>query len=109
MNRHPAPPRPRHIPRTLFGPGGLTACLATTVTLVPAAQATPVPPTPSLLPLSPFATEPAQFPMWAVAAILAATIVLSVGTTLITLALEHIRRARERDRWARERDGPNGE
>jgi len=31
------------------------------------------------------------FPPWAIAAILAATVVLSVGTTLITLALQQIR------------------
>jgi hypothetical protein len=37
---------------------------------------------------------PAQFPPWAIAAILAVTIVLSVGTTLITLALQQIRGAR---------------
>jgi len=37
---------------------------------------------------------PAHFPPWAIAAILAATIVLSVGTTLITLALQQIRWAR---------------
>jgi len=43
---------------------------------------------------------PAQIPLWAIAAILAATIVLSVSTT-ITLALEQTR-------WARERDRPNG-
>jgi hypothetical protein len=37
---------------------------------------------------------PAHFPPWAIAAMLAATIVLSVATTLITLALEHTRWAR---------------
>jgi hypothetical protein len=105
MNRHPAPPQPRHIPRTLSGLGGLAVCLAASVALAPAAQATPAPPTHSLPPVPPPpppATVPAaQFPLWAIAAILAATIVLSVGTTLITLALEHTR-------WAREIDGPDG-
>ena len=97
MNRHPAPPQPHHIPRTLSGLGGLTACLATARALAPAAQATPAPPTPSLSPVPPLpspTTALAQFPLWATAAILAATIVLSVGTTLITLALEHTRSAR---------------
>jgi hypothetical protein len=37
---------------------------------------------------------PAHFPPWAIAAILAATIALSVATTLITLALEQARWAR---------------
>jgi hypothetical protein len=94
MNRHPAPAQPPRIPRTLAGLGGLAVCLATTVALAPAAQAAPAPPTPSLSPVPPLpppATAPAHFPPWTIAAILAATIVLSVGTTLITLALEHAR------------------
>jgi hypothetical protein len=36
----------------------------------------------------------AHFPLWAVIAIVAATVVLSVATTLITLSLEQLRRAR---------------
>jgi hypothetical protein len=36
----------------------------------------------------------AHFPLWAVIAIVAATVVLSVATTLITLSLDHMRRAR---------------
>jgi len=36
----------------------------------------------------------AHFPLWAVIAIVAATVVLSVATTLITLSLEQMRRAR---------------
>jgi hypothetical protein len=33
-------------------------------------------------------------PLWAVVAMMAATVVLSIATTLITLAVEHMRRAR---------------
>jgi hypothetical protein len=36
----------------------------------------------------------AHFPLWATVALVAATVVLSVATTLVTLALEHVRRAR---------------
>jgi hypothetical protein len=36
----------------------------------------------------------AHFPLWAVIAIVAATVILSVATTLITLAIEHMHRAR---------------
>jgi hypothetical protein len=36
---------------------------------------------------------PEHFPLWAIAAILAATVVPSLATTLTALALEHIRRA----------------
>ena len=97
MNRHPAPSQRHYVPRTLSGLGGLTICLATTVALAPAAWAAPTPPTPSFAPappLPPPATVPAHFPLWAIAAILAATIALSVATTLITLALERLRWAR---------------
>src|SRR6185437_15765944 len=97
MNHQPAPSQPPCIPRTLAGLGGLAVCLATTIGLPPAAAATPAPPTPSFAPappLPPPAAAPAHFPPWAIAAILAATIVLSVATTLITLALERLRWAR---------------
>ena len=50
----------------------------------------PVPPPPA--PAS--APAAAHLPLWAVVAIVAATAVLSVATTLITLSLEHRRRAR---------------
>ena len=92
MNHQPAPSQPRRIPRTLAGLGGLAVCLAAANGLAPAAWATPAPPKPSFAPVPPLpppATAPAHFPPWAIAAILAATIVLSVATTLITLALEH--------------------
>ena len=58
----------------------------------PAAWATSPPPAPSAA--LPPAAAPVHFPPWAIAAILAATVVPSVATTLITLALEHTRRAR---------------
>ena len=83
--------------RTLAGLGGLAVFLAAAIGLAPAAWATPAPPEPSFAPVPPLpppAAVPAHFPPWAIAAILAATIVLSVATTLITLALEHTRWAR---------------
>lgn len=90
------PPR-RGIPRTsrmLAALGGLAVFLAAAIGLAPAALATP-PPEPSVAtpPLAPSAAVPAHFSPWAIAAILAATSVLSAAT-LITLALEHTRRAR---------------
>ncbi|HEX7269735.1 MAG TPA: hypothetical protein VF256_20250 [Streptosporangiaceae bacterium] len=39
-------------------------------------------------------TPAAHFPLWAVVAMVAGVLVLSVATTLITLSLEHLRRAR---------------
>jgi hypothetical protein len=97
MNRQLAPSQPPRTPSTLAGPGGLAVCLTTAIGPAPAASATPAPPPPSFTlvpPLPPPATAPAHFPPWAIAAILAATIVLSVATTLITLALERLRRVR---------------
>jgi len=75
----------------------LAVCLAAEIGLARPALAAPLPPTPSFTPVPPLpppATAPAHFPPWAIAAILAATVVLSVGTTLITLALQQIRWAR---------------
>jgi len=98
MNHQPAPAQPRRIPRTLAWPGGLAVCLTAAIVLAPAAWATPAPPTPSFAPVPPLpppAAVPAHLPPWAIAAILAATIVLSVATTLITLALERLRWARQ--------------
>lgn len=97
MNHQPAPAPPRRIPKALAELGGLAVCLAVAIGLAPAAWASPAPPTPSLAPVPPLpppAAVPAHFPSWAIAAILAATIVLSVATTLITLALERLRWAR---------------
>jgi hypothetical protein len=50
----------------------------------------PVAPPPS----PPPAAAAAHFPLWAVVAMVAGVVVLSVATTLITLSLEHLRRAR---------------
>ena len=94
-------PASRGIPRTsrmLSVLGGLAVFPATAIGLAPAALAAPPPPEPSVAPppLGLPASVPAPFPPWAIAAILAATIVLSAATTLITLALDHTRRARRR-------------
>jgi hypothetical protein len=97
-----SPPRPagRSIPRTrrmITTIGGLAAFLAAAIGLAPAASATLPPPEPSVVPVPsppPLPAAPAHFPPWAVAAMVGATIVLSVATTLITLALEHLRRTR---------------
>jgi hypothetical protein len=106
MNDRPAPPQPHpaaratprtpRISRTLAAFGGLAVLLAAAIGLAPAAWATLPPPEPSVAPLPPPppAALPAHFPPWAIAAILAATIILSVATTLITLALEHTHRVR---------------
>jgi hypothetical protein len=104
MIHRPASSQPRlagrHIPgirRTLATLGGLAGFLTAAIGLAPTASATPAPPEPSFAPVPPLpppAAVPAHFPPWAIAAILAATIVLSVATTLITLALEHARWAR---------------
>jgi hypothetical protein len=97
MNHQPAPAQPCRIPRTRAGLGGLAVCLAAVIGPAPAARATPTPPTPSFAPVPPLpppAAVPAHFPPWAIVAMLAATIVLSVATTLITLAVVHIRWAR---------------
>jgi hypothetical protein len=94
MNHQPAPAQPPRIPRTLAGLGGLAVCLAAAIGLAPAAAATSAPPTPAVAPIPPPPPAPAHLPPWAIAAILAATVVLSVATTLITLALERLRWAR---------------
>ena len=95
-------PRPagRGIPRTrrtLTSLAGLAVFLTAAIGLAPAASATRLPPPGRGLappPPPPPATAAAHFPLWAVIAIVAATVVLSVATTLITLSLEHLRRAR---------------
>ena len=103
MNHRPAPsqPRPpgRGTPRTrrmITALSGLAVFLAAAIGLAPAASAVLPPPAPSapVPPPPPVTAAPAHFPLWAVVAIVAATIVLSVATTLITLALEHMHWAR---------------
>src|SRR5215467_9881677 len=103
MNHRPAlsppPPGGRGIPRTrwtLTSLTGLAVFLAPTVRLAAAApgrlspkpSGTPVPPPP------PSTAVPAHLPLWAVVAMVAGTAVLSVATTLITLAVERMRRTR---------------
>jgi hypothetical protein len=99
MNHPSAPPQRRRAAlrtprtrRTLARLGGLAVFLAAEIGLPPAAWATSRPSAPPAA--LPAAAAPAHFPLWAIAAILAATVVPSVATTLITLALEHTCRAR---------------
>ena len=104
MNHRPAPsqPRPpgRGTPRTrrmITTLSGLALFLTAAIGLAPAASAALPPPAPSAAPVPPpppATAAPAHFPLWAIVAIVAATIVLSVATTLITLSLEHMHRAR---------------
>jgi len=101
MNHRPAPSQPgpagRGIPRTrrtLTSLSGLAVFLAPAAGLAAAApgrtlpepSGTPVPPPP------PATAAPAHLPLWAVVAIVAGTVALSVATTLITLAVERMRR-----------------
>lgn len=83
--------------RTLTTLTGLAVLLTAAIGLAPAASAIRLPPpggggVPP--PPPPPTTAAAHFPLWAVIAILAATVVLSVATTLVTLSLEHLHRAR---------------
>jgi hypothetical protein len=106
MVHRPAPSQPRHagrgIPRTrrtLTTLSGLAVFLTAAIGFAPAASATHVPPgapgvPPPPPPPPPPAAAAAHFPLWAVIAIVAATVVLSVATTLVTLSLEQMRRAR---------------
>ena len=101
------PPRVSRAPRTLASLGGLAIFLAAEIGLTPSAWATSPPEASSApVPPPPPTAAPEHFPLWAIAAILAATIVPSVATTLITLALEHSRRAgREAEAAAAARPG----
>ena len=88
MSHQPTPSQLRRIPRTLAGLGGLAVCLAAAIDLAPVAWASPPPPEPSVAPVPPLpppVAAPAHFPPWAIPALLAAIVVLSVATTLITL------------------------
>jgi hypothetical protein len=83
--------------RTLTTLSGLAVFLTVAIGFAPAASATHVPPgAPGVPPPPPPppAAAAAHFPLWAVIAIVAATVVLSVATTLVTLSLEQMRRAR---------------
>jgi hypothetical protein len=104
MIHRPASPQPRRarrgIPWTrqaLITLGGLAVFLTPAIGLAPAASAS-LPPEPSGAPAPPppppSTAVPAHLPLWAVVAIVAGTVVLSVATTLITLAVEHTRQAR---------------
>jgi beta-lactamase regulating signal transducer with metallopeptidase domain len=79
---------------------GLAAFMAIAIGLAPAASAINVPPpgisgaTVAPPPPSQVTTVPAHFPLWAIVTIIAATVVLSVATTLITLSLARLRRVR---------------
>ena len=100
MNHLPAPSQQRRAPftrRTLVRLSGLAVLLAAAIGLAPAALATPPPSEPSLAPVPPPLPPdavPAHFPPWAIAVFLAATIILSAATTLITLALDRSRGTR---------------
>lgn len=100
MIHHSTPSRPppagRGIPRVRQWAAGLAvataslagapAALAVPLSLPGGATGTPVTPPP--------ATAAAHLTVWTVVTILAATVVLSVATTLITLSLEHRHRTR---------------
>jgi len=103
MTHQPAPPKPRRasrgIPcarRTLTTLGGLGAFLTAAIGLAPAAWAMSPPPEPPVAPppSPPPAAAAAHLPPWVVVAMVAGVVVLSVATTLITLSLEHLRKAR---------------
>jgi hypothetical protein len=86
------------IPRIRRWATGLAAAAIASLPGVPAALAIPLPPpgggigTPP--PPPPSTTAAAHLPLWTVVTIVAATAVLSVTITLITLSLEHRLRAR---------------
>jgi hypothetical protein len=98
MIRQPAtqPPSGRGIPRIRRWATGLTVTATAFLAAAPAALADPrpAPDGGGPLPPPPPVRAVAYLPLWAVVAIVAATVVLSVATTLITLAVEHIRQAR---------------
>jgi len=92
-------PAGRGIPRIRRWAAGLAVAAIASLAGAPAALAGVLPPpggavTDPVPPPPPPAAAAAYLPLWAVVAIVAATAVLSVATTLITLALEHRRRAR---------------
>jgi hypothetical protein len=104
MINRPAPSEPHlagrsisRTRRTLATFGGLAVFLTAAFGFAPAASAVRLPPpggAPVAPPPPPATTAAAHFPLWAVIAMVAATVVLSVATTLVTLSLDHLRRAR---------------
>jgi len=106
MVHRPAPSQPRpagsgisRTRRAFTTLSGLAGFLTVAIGFAPVAWATHVPPgapgvPPPPPPPPPPAAAAAHFPLWAVIAIVAATVVLSVATTLVTLSLEQMRRAR---------------
>jgi hypothetical protein len=106
MIHRPESPQPRLagrvIPRTrriLTTFSGLAAFLIAAIGLAPAASAIRLPPPGgggAPPPPPPPITVAAHFPLWAVITIVIATVVLSVATTLVTLALAHLHYARRR-------------
>ena len=92
-------PAGRGIPRIRWWATGLAVTAIASLAGAPAALAVPLPPpggpvTDPVPPPLPPAPPAAHLPLWAVITIVAATAVLSVATTLITLSLEHRHRAR---------------
>jgi hypothetical protein len=104
MNHRPVSTQPRRARHSLGRTrqafvtlASLAVALTAAIGLAPAAWASlpPLPPgTPAPPPPPPSTAAPAHFPLWAVVALVAGTVVLSVATTLITLAAEHVRQAR---------------
>ena len=103
MIHHSAPsrsrPAGRGIPRIRRWAAGLAVAAIASLAGAPAALAGVLPPpggavTDPIPPPPPPAPAAAHLPLWAVVTIVAATAVLSVATTLITLALEHRLRGR---------------
>jgi hypothetical protein len=83
-----------HIPRIRRWATGLAAAAIASLAGAPTALAIPLPPPGTPPPPPPSTTAAAHLPLWAFVTIMAATAVLSVATTLITLSLEYRRRAR---------------
>ena len=103
MIHHSASSQPhlagRGMPRIRRWATGLAVAAIASLAGAPAALAGPLPPpggavTDPVPPPPPSPPAAAHLPLWAIVTIVAATAVLSVATTLITLSLEHRRRAR---------------
>jgi hypothetical protein len=104
MNHRPATSQPRRAGHSSIGTrraltalGGLAVFATAAIGLAPAASASLPPPAHSAAPVPPpppATAAPAHLPLWAIVALVAATVVLSIATTLITVAAENMRRAR---------------